>query len=1559
MKRPSSSRGRLLLLIFALALLLLLAGGLPAAGAPAGLSTTILYAVADATLKSQYPDTNFGAEQILELSYSNIDTPLEKVILVRFDLSGLPAGAVIESASLELFQVGAVGNLTEMVGAYYVTSVWDEGAVTWNTAPTIDPSGVVIPLDSGFRQYKSWDVTSWAQYWLSHRRQNCGVLLRRLTDQYYYFGRTFESKDHNEMMPRLVIQYHVPEPTSTFTPTATDTASPTPTATTTATRPATSTPAGTATPTSTGTPLPATATRTSTPTATATQPAGPLPDLIITDIWPQNGRICLQIQNVGLGPAPAGHTAVLFVDGALAAQLLVDQPLAAGERWEGCFPYRWVCSPPQDNIAARADQYNIVPESDEGNNSREETWRCDTQPPQFLAGPIVTNITGTSADVSWSTDEPAEGGAHYGPTAGSYPLQGWSAGWTTEHTLHLDGLQPGQTYHLQVEAVDQSGNRGFSREILFETQPPSADTDPLVTLIMPARIRDEIVARAVVTDMVGVERVEFYIDGELRLTDYTPPFEFPLNTRVLTSAPHRVEAWAFSIARRQGHDSRIVDVANPVDATAPQVSIIEPQDGASVSGVVTVTAMLTDDVGLINARFYVDGIYTGFEGWPTTSAPQTASVSFTWDTRKLQDNTSHRLGMQAYDTTFKVAVATVDVIVLQTPTPAPTPEPPYLTVTDHMVTRTNNGFTIWISIENSGGRDATNVRILDGLCAFQPISTTNGAAAIYTNWYPPGLYGYADIRPLYNIPAGQTRIYSYSAVPILSYPSSMTPSIGFFTDLSWDSSVATGYHSFVQLPVATTTGGETIPAAHKAAVAASNYLLVTDPGRLFSAYCTNCYNVISSTAKTQVNGVLGTMAELAWRKRGTLGYLLNGNGGTLHNLLSTSGSWYKQMGSDFQTVGTGYLLIVGRTNIISSSWYTDWGIKWSDGTTTDTIDDSDMALGSTSGDEAPELAVGRIIGDTPARLEAAIRRSIQVYTGAPGHSYDHSHALSVSGDGTGTSTMVSAVNTTSSFLAGKGYSSASLHWSTITTTQQLTAFFNLAPNRDVIYIFAHGDAWGAGALDSSLIGSLSFGTTHPFVLAASCLTGRYMVGDFVQAMFNRGVGVYIGSTQLSPMNVNAVCGVDMFANITSYPVGRSFMDVQRSYWGNSNKYYPFWAAEYNLYGDPKYGGSAGTLQAEEQPATPIPPPPASWSVEIPMYVRTPLDGLDYIDIPGGAISLEPGFYRIPYYVARLLIPAGTQVQGVALAEKGASIAAGGLNLPVSVLDKTSAPGARLGVAGPGELPFAGKDFDWNVEDYPDGSSALAIHIYPFIYNPLTLDSQFFHSYRFDIAYGQSPVAITDLHVEGERHRLGEPVQLSFQIENSGEPRDVSVSAEIHRAGMSEIVGGLPLRTLTALRGSAEFAPIWESAGFPAGSYEVEVVLRDSAGAVLNRRATVFALGVPDVQILSFNAGPRRFTPGQNLSAALSIRNMGDMPASGAATVRMSDAGGALLGEKTYSFSDLAPAASTAFRDNWPTAGLPAGNYYFVADVTFNGGAAGPASAMVSTYRLTFLPALLR
>jgi len=66
-----------------------------------------------------------------------------------------------------------------------------------------------------------------------------------------------------------------------------------------------------------------------------------------------------------------------------------------------------------------------------------------------------------------------------------------------------------------------------------------------------------------------------------------------------------------------------INVSNPTDTTPPTVSITSPANGATVSGMLTVTASAADNVAVAGVQFKYNGINLGAE---VTTAPYSATA---------------------------------------------------------------------------------------------------------------------------------------------------------------------------------------------------------------------------------------------------------------------------------------------------------------------------------------------------------------------------------------------------------------------------------------------------------------------------------------------------------------------------------------------------------------------------------------------------------------------------------------------------------------------------------------------------------------------------------------------------------------------------------------------------------------------------------------------------------------------------------------------------------------------------------------------------------------------
>jgi hypothetical protein len=203
--------------------------------------------------------------------------------LLRFDLSAIPAGANVVSASLTLYATyQSNGNMFDG-SVHRVLRPWTATQATWQQPRTGERWEVDgcngTTYDRTATAYATFhlnaansavtmDVADLVRYWVAHPDENFGMVLKGASAGGSVEYR-FASAEYPDVSrrPLLEVAYSVASATATPTNTPTRTATNTPAPTSTPTRTATATPTPSATPTNTPAP---TATATPTPSATAT-----------------------------------------------------------------------------------------------------------------------------------------------------------------------------------------------------------------------------------------------------------------------------------------------------------------------------------------------------------------------------------------------------------------------------------------------------------------------------------------------------------------------------------------------------------------------------------------------------------------------------------------------------------------------------------------------------------------------------------------------------------------------------------------------------------------------------------------------------------------------------------------------------------------------------------------------------------------------------------------------------------------------------------------------------------------------------------------------------------------------------------------------------------------------------------------------------------------------------------------------------------------------------------------------------------------------------------------
>jgi len=179
---------------------------------PATADELIFYPTDDAMIDEYAPNWNTGDKTYMTIRNTG-NGPWEKSGVLRFDISSIPPGTPIPSATLNLYYYSWGDNYPggRPLRCRRITSDWDEDSVTWNTRPTWASEITDQVNEPGSYQWMEWDVTDDVQAFVNGDEVDFGWVIR---DETYWGGAniprtSFHSKEYNELIPYLEV---VPEP---------------------------------------------------------------------------------------------------------------------------------------------------------------------------------------------------------------------------------------------------------------------------------------------------------------------------------------------------------------------------------------------------------------------------------------------------------------------------------------------------------------------------------------------------------------------------------------------------------------------------------------------------------------------------------------------------------------------------------------------------------------------------------------------------------------------------------------------------------------------------------------------------------------------------------------------------------------------------------------------------------------------------------------------------------------------------------------------------------------------------------------------------------------------------------------------------------------------------------------------------------------------------------------------------------------------------------------------------------------------------------------------------
>ena len=125
--------------------------------------------------------------------------------------------------------------------------------------------------------------------------------------------------------------------------------------------------------------------------------------------------------------------------------------------------------------------------------------------PDVISAVNATNITSTSATITWTTSQAATSQVEYGTTAAYGSLTTLNSSLVTSHSVTLSGLTPGTTYNYAVLSANSSNVLATSANFIFTTPTPA----PVISAVSVTNITSTSATVTWTTDQTSNSQVEY------------------------------------------------------------------------------------------------------------------------------------------------------------------------------------------------------------------------------------------------------------------------------------------------------------------------------------------------------------------------------------------------------------------------------------------------------------------------------------------------------------------------------------------------------------------------------------------------------------------------------------------------------------------------------------------------------------------------------------------------------------------------------------------------------------------------------------------------------------------------------------------------------------------------------------------------------------------------------------------------------------------------------------------------------------------------------------------
>ncbi len=258
-----------------------------------------------------------------------------------------------------------------------------------------------------------------------------------------------------------------------------------------------------------------------------------------------------------------------------------------------------------------------------GAGSYQVSYGPDITPPTISA--LATSVVGTSsANITWTTNEPADSVVHFGTDPASLTLTTSNSSLVTSHNVGLTGLTSGTTYYYRVTSTDAAGNPAIA---------PTTDPPPSFTTTAPPVITSASTASGTVGVAFAYQITATNAPGSYGATGLPAGLSVNSGTGLISGTPTAAGTSTVTLSATNGAGSGTGTLTLTVAPAAPVITSATTASGA-------VSVAFTYQITATNAptSYGATGLPAGLSvnsatglisGTPTAAGTSTVSLSAT------------------------------------------------------------------------------------------------------------------------------------------------------------------------------------------------------------------------------------------------------------------------------------------------------------------------------------------------------------------------------------------------------------------------------------------------------------------------------------------------------------------------------------------------------------------------------------------------------------------------------------------------------------------------------------------------------------------------------------------------------------------------------------------------------------------------------------------------------------------------------------------------------------------------------------------------------------------